>query len=101
MDKNTIYIFMFIFFRRKDLASIPDIESCDVLVYLLLWCGWSPERLSRYKQDNGYRSYMACHIDDTIEYHLACPRHAKMIKPMMFRFSFINQLLLYNVFSIL
>lgn len=43
-------------------ARIPDIESCDVSVYLLLWCCWSPERRSRYKQDNGYRLYMACHM---------------------------------------
>lgn len=25
----------------KDLASGPDFESCDVLVYLMRWCGWT------------------------------------------------------------
>lgn len=55
----------------KDLASVPDFESCDVLVYLMRWCGWTHERLRLYKQDNGYRLHMACHIDDVkAAYHL-------------------------------
>uniref|UniRef100_A0A8W8NT40 Uncharacterized protein n=1 Tax=Magallana gigas TaxID=29159 RepID=A0A8W8NT40_MAGGI len=29
----------------KDLASVPDFESCDMLVYLMRWCGWTHERL--------------------------------------------------------
>uniref|UniRef100_A0A8W8P0P0 Uncharacterized protein n=1 Tax=Magallana gigas TaxID=29159 RepID=A0A8W8P0P0_MAGGI len=35
------------------------------------WCGWTHERLRLYKQDNGYRLHMACHIDDVkAAYHL-------------------------------
>lgn len=53
------------------MASVPDFESCDVLVYLMRWCGWTHERLRLYKQDNGYRLHMACHIDDVkAAYHL-------------------------------
>ena len=43
---------------------MPDIESCDVLVYFMRCCGWNHERLANYKQDNGYRLHMSCHIDD-------------------------------------
>ena len=33
-------------------------------MYLLHKCGWNPDRLRNYKQDNGYRLHLANHIDD-------------------------------------
>ena len=46
------------------MSKIPDVESFDVLVYLMQSCGWSSDRLTNYKKDNGYRLHMANHVDD-------------------------------------
>lgn len=45
-----------IFCRTNNLADIPDIETCNVLVYLLVRCNWSNERLIRYKENDAYKS---------------------------------------------
>ena len=49
---------------NKDLRSLPDIEYCDILIYLLQYCKWPEQRLKNYKNDNGYRLFQANHIDN-------------------------------------
>ena len=56
--------YYFTFYRTDDLSKIPDVESFDVLVYLMQSCWWSSDRLTNYKKDNGYRLHMANHVDD-------------------------------------
>ena len=46
----------------KNLASLPDIEIGDVLVYLLKYCGWDDGRMKRYRFDNGHKLFTESHI---------------------------------------
>jgi hypothetical protein len=52
---------------RKDytacLAELPPLELGDVFVYLLSVCQWSPTRLQRRKEDDGYKLFLAGHND--------------------------------------
>ena len=48
----------------KNLISIPDLESGDIMVYLYKECGWGEKRLKSYKGDNGYKLFLANHISD-------------------------------------
>ncbi|XP_061195896.1 uncharacterized protein LOC133204152 [Saccostrea echinata] len=47
-----------------NLATLPSIESCDVMVYLINNCGWEASRLTSYKKDNGYKLHIDNHISD-------------------------------------
>ncbi|KAJ8305296.1 hypothetical protein KUTeg_015841, partial [Tegillarca granosa] len=51
----------------KDLSNLPDVESCDIMLYLLKCCGWSDTKLRRYKSDDGYRLHLENHVDN-VEY---------------------------------
>ena len=51
----------------KNLSTLPNIEHYDVLIYLLHNCKWPEQRLKNFKNDNGYRLFLANHID--IEKH--------------------------------
>ncbi|XP_069116847.1 uncharacterized protein [Argopecten irradians] len=48
------------------LKCLPDIDSCDTLIYLMRFCKWGEDRLRAYKNDNGYRLFLANHIDNVI-----------------------------------
>ena len=39
-------------------------SNCDILVYLLKYCGWDEKRLKEYKYDNGFKLYNANHISE-------------------------------------
>ena len=43
----------------KNLRDLPNIEPCDVMIYLMKMCGWEEERLKHYKNDNGYKLHLA------------------------------------------
>lgn len=45
-----------------NLATLPSVESCDVMVYLLNDCGWEASRLTSYRKDNGYKLHRDNHI---------------------------------------
>lgn len=47
-----------------NLAILPSVESCDVMVYLLNDCGWEAPRLTSYRKDNGYKLHRDNHISD-------------------------------------
>ncbi|KAK3098896.1 hypothetical protein FSP39_024075 [Pinctada imbricata] len=48
----------------KNLSTLPNIEHYDVLIYLLHYCKWPEQRLKNFKNDNGYRLFLANHIDN-------------------------------------
>ena len=37
----------------SDIKLLPNIEQCDILIYLLKKCDWNDDRLKLYKKDNG------------------------------------------------
>lgn len=48
------------------LSELPDIDYCDILIYLMRWCMWGENRLKSYRNDNGYRLFVANHIDNVV-----------------------------------
>jgi hypothetical protein len=48
----------------SDIKLLPNIEQCDILVYLLKKCDWNGDRLKLYKKDNGYALFCAGHVLD-------------------------------------
>lgn len=57
-------MFKNIFCRTNNLADIPKIKTCNVLVYLLARCNWSSEGLIRCNIIAGYRSTSRIDRDD-------------------------------------
>lgn len=47
----------------KDLSDLPDVNYCDILVYFMNICLWSEQRLTKYKEDEGYKLFTDTHID--------------------------------------
>ncbi|XP_070544591.1 uncharacterized protein [Ptychodera flava] len=48
----------------SDLHSLPAVEIADILIYLLDKCDWTRERLSNYRNDNGFLLFRDGHIID-------------------------------------
>ena len=48
----------------KDLKKLPSITCTDVFVYLSVDCAWTPERMKRHKEDDGYRMYIDNHVEE-------------------------------------
>ena len=46
------------------LSTLPDIDFCDIFLYLMIWCKWDNERMKNYKNDNGHRLFLGNHIDN-------------------------------------
>ncbi|KAK3085229.1 hypothetical protein FSP39_000245 [Pinctada imbricata] len=46
------------------LSNLPDIDFCDIFLYLMNSCKWDDERLKNYKNDNGHRLFLGRHIDN-------------------------------------
>ncbi|KAJ8309723.1 hypothetical protein KUTeg_011588 [Tegillarca granosa] len=64
------------------MSNLPDVESCDIMLYLLKCCGinlykenytgqeqnvftmWSDTKLHRYKTDDGYQLHLENHVDE-------------------------------------
>lgn len=47
----------------KRLTSLPDIQTCDILVFFMTYCKWDSHRLQSYKNDNGFRLFSSNHIE--------------------------------------
>jgi hypothetical protein len=47
-----------------DIKLLPNIEQCDILIYLFKKCDWNDDRLKLYKKDNGYAFFCAGHVSD-------------------------------------
>jgi hypothetical protein len=48
----------------SDIKLLPNIEQCDILIYLLKKCDWNDDRLKLHKKDNGYALFCAGHVSD-------------------------------------
>jgi hypothetical protein len=48
----------------SDIKLLPNIEHCDILIYLLKKCDWNDDRLKLYKKYNGYALFCAGHVSD-------------------------------------
>lgn len=48
---------------HKHLGNLPDIQTYDILIFLMTYCKWDNQRLQTYKNDNGFRLFSANHID--------------------------------------
>ncbi|XP_062620989.1 uncharacterized protein LOC134282605 [Saccostrea cucullata] len=51
---------------QQDLSLLPNIETGDIMVYLMTKCSWTESRLKAYKNDNGYKLFQHRHIDNVV-----------------------------------
>ena len=51
----------------KNLSQLPMLTLGEVFAYLLQHCEWTPQRMAKYKQDDGYGMFMDEHIE-CVEY---------------------------------
>lgn len=47
-----------------NLAILPSVESCDIMVHPLNDCGLEASRLTSYMKDNAYKLHRDNHISD-------------------------------------
>ena len=45
-----------------NLKDLPPTSLTDLLIYLRVRCKWGDDRLRNYKQDDGYKMHLDCHI---------------------------------------
>ncbi|XP_002739421.1 uncharacterized protein LOC100369686, partial [Saccoglossus kowalevskii] len=50
----------------RTLHCLPKVALGDVFAYLIKNCEWTPERLTKYKHDDGYLMFKDNHVEDVL-----------------------------------